>query len=108
MGKAMNTKTSHSCFAFPTLHCYSAKCLLRRSSFGYDTALLKLRSAEQRGRKHLLRSTSTPPLHYYASRDAMDSDGPGDETARDLAEKGLAEDIADLYRLSVDATLKLE
>jgi DNA ligase (NAD+) len=44
---------------------------------------------------------------HYASRDAMDIDGLGDKIVRQLVEKTMIEDIADLYHLSVDDLLKL-
>lgn len=45
---------------------------------------------------------------HYASREALDIDGLGEETAKALADKGLVTDIADLYRLAVDDLLELE
>jgi DNA ligase (NAD+) len=38
-------------------------------------------------------------LVHYASRDALDIDGLGRETARQLVERGLVRDVAGLYRL---------
>ncbi|MCF7980007.1 MAG: NAD-dependent DNA ligase LigA [Chromatiaceae bacterium] len=38
-------------------------------------------------------------ITHYASRDALDIDGLGEETARQLVERGLVHDLADLYRL---------
>jgi len=45
---------------------------------------------------------------HYASRNAMDIDGLGDKTAKDLVQKGIVKDIADLYNLSVEDLLKLD
>jgi DNA ligase (NAD+) len=45
---------------------------------------------------------------HYASRNAMDIEGLGDKTAKDMVQKGMVKDIADLYRLSVEDLLKLE
>lgn len=38
-------------------------------------------------------------ITHYASRDALDIDGLGEETARQLVERGLVRDLADLYQL---------
>jgi DNA ligase (NAD+) len=46
-------------------------------------------------------------IRHYASRDALDIAGLGEKTARDLVEKNLARDIADLYRLSIEDLLSL-
>jgi DNA ligase (NAD+) len=56
---------------------------------------------------------SCPPqvigrIIHYASRNAMDIEGLGDKTAKDMVGKGIVKDIADLYRLSVEDLLKLE
>ncbi|MFW6147464.1 MAG: NAD-dependent DNA ligase LigA [Thermodesulfobacteriota bacterium] len=56
---------------------------------------------------------SCPPqvigrIIHYASRNAMDIDGLGDKTAKDLVQKGIVKDIADLYSLSAEDFLKLE
>ncbi|MFP4082151.1 MAG: NAD-dependent DNA ligase LigA [Candidatus Aminicenantes bacterium] len=45
---------------------------------------------------------------HYASRDAMDIEGLGDKIARQLVEREMVKDIADLYHLSVDRLLELE
>lgn len=45
---------------------------------------------------------------HYASRDAMNIEGFGDKTVRQLVEKGMVKTIADLYKLSVEDLLKLE
>lgn len=47
-------------------------------------------------------------IFHYGSRSAMDIEGLGEETARDLVEKGLVTDLADLYALSADDLLQLE
>jgi len=47
-------------------------------------------------------------LKHFASQEAMDVDGLGDETARELVDKGLVRDLADLYELSVDDLRGLE
>lgn len=47
-------------------------------------------------------------IFHYGSRSAMDIDGLGEETARDLVEQGLVNDLADLYALSVDDLMQLE
>ncbi len=41
-------------------------------------------------------------LTHYASREAMDIGGLGDQTAKELVDNGMVETIADLYDLSVD------
>lgn len=56
---------------------------------------------------------SCPPqlsgrIVHYASRDALDIAGLGDQTAKDLVTKGLARNIADLYDLATEDFLKLE
>jgi DNA ligase (NAD+) len=45
---------------------------------------------------------------HYASREALDITGLGEQTAKDLARKELVNDIADLYRLTVDDLIQLE
>jgi DNA ligase (NAD+) len=45
---------------------------------------------------------------HYGSRDAMDIEGLGEKTAKDMVQKGLVENIGDLYTLSVEDLLKLE
>jgi DNA ligase (NAD+) len=45
---------------------------------------------------------------HYASRDAMDVEGLGEKTAKDLVEKEMVKSIADLYHLSADDLLELE
>jgi DNA ligase (NAD+) len=45
---------------------------------------------------------------HYAARDAMDIEGLGKETVRMLIDRELLQDIADLYRLSVDDFQQLE
>lgn len=45
---------------------------------------------------------------HYASREAIDIEGLGDKTARQLVEKKLIESLADLYELGVDDLLALE
>lgn len=47
-------------------------------------------------------------IRHFASRDAMDIEGLGDIVAQVLYEKGLVEDIADLYYLQRDKLLHLE
>jgi len=39
-------------------------------------------------------------IKHYASRDALDIDGLGEETARQLVARGMVANLADLYRLS--------
>jgi len=56
---------------------------------------------------------SCPPqlvghLKHFAAQEAMDIDGLGDETARELVEKKLVRELADLYELSVDDLRGLE
>jgi DNA ligase (NAD+) len=56
---------------------------------------------------------SCPPqlvghLKHFASREALDIDGLGDETARALVDQGLVHDLADLYELSVEDLAGLE
>jgi DNA ligase (NAD+) len=45
---------------------------------------------------------------HYASREALDITGLGEQTAKDLAQKEMVKDIADLYRLTEDDLLNLE
>jgi DNA ligase (NAD+) len=45
---------------------------------------------------------------HYASRNAMNVDGLGDKIVRQLVERGMVKDIADLYHLSAEDLLKLE
>jgi DNA ligase (NAD+) len=47
-------------------------------------------------------------LRHYARREAMDIEGLGDVLVRQLVEKGLVKDFADLYRLRLDDLLALE
>ena len=47
-------------------------------------------------------------VKYYASRDAMDIDNLGESTIDKLLEKGLIDNIADLYFLKKEDILKLE
>lgn len=47
-------------------------------------------------------------LTHYASREAMDIEGLGEETAKALVKKNLVSNVADLYRLSVEDLLDLE
>lgn len=47
-------------------------------------------------------------LEHFASRGAMDIDGMGEKIAQQLANEGLVEDVAGLYRLTRDALLELE
>jgi DNA ligase (NAD+) len=47
-------------------------------------------------------------LRHYARREAMDIEGLGDVLVRQLVEKGLVKDFADLYRLRLDDLVGLE
>jgi DNA ligase (NAD+) len=47
-------------------------------------------------------------LVHYASRDALDIEGLGRETARQLVERGLVSDVADLYALDTGDLVGLE
>jgi len=47
-------------------------------------------------------------LRHYAARNAMDIEGLGDVLVRQLVEKGLVRDFADLYRLTLDDLVGLE
>lgn len=47
-------------------------------------------------------------LVHYASRQAMNIEGLGEKTVKSLVNKGLVNDLADLYRLRVDDLLQLE
>ena len=47
-------------------------------------------------------------LQYYASRDAMDIDHLGESTIDKLMDKGIIDNIADLYSLKKEDILKLE
>jgi DNA ligase (NAD+) len=56
---------------------------------------------------------SCPPqlighLKHFARQEAMDIDGLGDETARELVEREMVHDLADLYELTVDDLKSLE
>jgi DNA ligase (NAD+) len=46
-------------------------------------------------------------LKHFASQEAMDIDGLGDKTARELVDKGMVHNLTDLYGLSVDQLLSL-
>ncbi len=47
-------------------------------------------------------------IRHFASRRAMDIDGLGDKLVQQLDEHGLVRDLADLYRLDVEAVAALE
>lgn len=47
-------------------------------------------------------------LLHYCSRNAMNIEGLGDKIARQLVDRGMVEDVADLYRLRVEDLLELE
>lgn len=47
-------------------------------------------------------------LKHFASQEAMDIDGLGEETAQELVDRGLVHDLADLYELEVDHLLTLD
>lgn len=47
-------------------------------------------------------------ITHYASRNAMNIEGLGRETAKQLVEKGKVRNIADLHRLTVDDFMELE
>ena len=47
-------------------------------------------------------------LTHYGSREAMDIDGLGEKTAQQLVERGMVEDLADLYDLTEDDLRMLE
>ncbi len=47
-------------------------------------------------------------LTHYASREALDIAGLGEKTARQLVDRGLVHDLADLYGLSVDDLRRLD
>jgi DNA ligase (NAD+) len=47
-------------------------------------------------------------LRHFASREALDIEGLGVKTARQLVERGLVKDIADLYRLRAEDLESLE
>jgi len=56
---------------------------------------------------------SCPPqlvghLKHFAGQEAMDIDGLGDETARELVKREMVHDLADLYELTVDDLKCLE
>jgi DNA ligase (NAD+) len=56
---------------------------------------------------------SCPPqlvghLKHFASQEAMDIDGLGDETARELVDKRMVRELSDLYTLSIDDLRGLE
>jgi DNA ligase (NAD+) len=45
---------------------------------------------------------------HFASRDALNIEGLGEKTAKDLVQKEMVANVADLYHLSVDDLLQLE
>ncbi len=45
---------------------------------------------------------------HYCSRNAMNIEGLGDKIARQLVDRGMVKDVADLYRLRVEDLLELE
>jgi len=45
---------------------------------------------------------------HYASRNALNIEGLGRETAKQLVERGMVRNVADLYRLTVEDLLTLE
>jgi len=47
-------------------------------------------------------------IRHFASRDAMDIEGLGDKLVEQLVDKGLVQDVADLYDLTKDDLLPLE
>ena len=47
-------------------------------------------------------------IEYYASRDALDIEGLGEERVAQLIESGLVEELADLYELTVEELAALE
>ncbi|MGM0490999.1 MAG: NAD-dependent DNA ligase LigA [Planctomycetota bacterium] len=47
-------------------------------------------------------------LKHFASQEAMDIEGLGEETAQELVDRGMIRDLADLYELRTDDLLKLE
>jgi DNA ligase (NAD+) len=47
-------------------------------------------------------------IRYYASRNAMDIEGLGDKLVDQLVTAGLVTDYGDLYRLHLDAVMRLE
>jgi DNA ligase (NAD+) len=47
-------------------------------------------------------------IRHYGSREAMDIEGLGEETVKDLVRRGLVTDMADLYALTKDDLTKLE
>jgi DNA ligase (NAD+) len=56
---------------------------------------------------------SCPPqvkgrILHFASRDALDIEGLGERTVDELVDRGLVEDVPDLFRLTVEDLLKLE
>jgi len=56
---------------------------------------------------------SCPPqligrIVHYASREALDIEGLSEKTARQLVEREMVKDIADLYRLSIDDLKELD
>ena len=45
---------------------------------------------------------------HYASREALNIEGLGDETVKELVRRGMVNDVADLYNLSTDQLKQLE
>ena len=54
------------------------------------------------------RAQLTGRIQHYSSREAMNIEGLGEETVKDLVERQLVEDMADLYDLSVEQLKTLE
>jgi DNA ligase (NAD+) len=54
------------------------------------------------------RAQLTRQLQHFASKDALDIDGLGLETVSALAQRGLVQSVADLFRLDADDLLQLE
>lgn len=46
-------------------------------------------------------------LEHFASREAMDIEGLGEQTARDLRRAGFGQDVADIYRLTAQQIMSL-
>lgn len=79
----------------------------RLDSLGYDAERIPGQAAWR------LKSTDNPvrlqrQIQHFAGRQAMDIDGLGKEIVRQLVEKGLVRDVADLYGLRAEDLVALD
>jgi DNA ligase (NAD+) len=88
-------------FVFPSECPECASKVARDSTIGAGTVVLRCQNpdcpAQVRGR-----------LEQFCARGAMDIEGGGEVMVRQLVEKGLVQDVAELYRLKVGEVAALE